>query len=192
MGVYREVDIALDSLPYNGATTTCESLWMGVPVVTLSGDRHAGRMGASILAAVGLEELVTTEVAAYVKTAVALAGDLARLEALRKGLRERMRGSMLADEAGFTRALEDCYIDIWQKKIAPPSLSAESDEQRIGDWLRQVADFRAQGRKIEAEEICKEILKVRPDHIEALAALWDLSYETRNHGVAVESPGCST
>ncbi len=186
MAVYREIDIALDSFPYNGATTTCESLWMGVPVVSLSGDRHAGRMGASILAAVGLEDLVSYNVADHVKTAVALAGDLERLEALRKGLRERLHRSALADAAGFTRALEQCYLDIWQKKIAPQPSSAELEDLRIGAWLRQVSEFRSQDRKIEAEETCKDILKVRPDHMEALSALWDLSYETRNHGVAVE------
>jgi predicted O-linked N-acetylglucosamine transferase (SPINDLY family) len=186
MAIYREIDIALDSFPYNGATTTCESLWMGVPVVTLSGDRHAGRMAASILAAVGFEDLIATDVASYVKAAAALASDVPRLEALREGMRERLRGSMLTDEEGFTRALEQCYIDIWEKKIAPQSPSAEIDESRIGDWLRQVSGFRAEGRKIEAEETCKEILKAKPDHMEALTALWDLSYETRNHGVAVE------
>jgi predicted O-linked N-acetylglucosamine transferase (SPINDLY family) len=186
LNVYREIDIALDSLPYNGATTSCESLWMGVPVVSLSGDRHAGRMGSSILAGVGLEELVTYTVPDYVRTAVALAGDLPRLEALREGLRERMRRAMLTDETGFTRALEDCYIDMWQKKIAPQSSSVELDDRRIEEWLRQIAALRAEGRKIEAEETCKEILKIRPDHMEALSALWDLSYETQNHGVAVE------
>jgi predicted O-linked N-acetylglucosamine transferase (SPINDLY family) len=186
LSVYREVDIALDSFPYNGATTTCESLWMGVPAVTLSGDRHAGRMGASILTAVGLEDLVTTSVTAYVETAAALAGDLKHLAALRDGLRERMRRSILTDEAGFTRALEQCYVDTWQKTIAPQASSAELDERKIAGWLQQVAAFRAEGRKIEAEETCKEILKIRPDHLEALGALWDLSYETQNHGVAVE------
>jgi predicted O-linked N-acetylglucosamine transferase (SPINDLY family) len=186
LSVYREVDIALDSFPYNGATTTCESLWMGVPAVTLSGDRHAGRMGSSILAAVGLDELIATNVAGYVKAAVTLAGDLAKLAALRDGLRERVRRSILTDETGFTRALEQCYIDTWQKTIAPRVSSADLDKQKIAGWLREIAESRAAGRTIEAEETCKEILKIHPDHMEALVALWDLSYETRNHGVAVE------
>lgn len=186
MEAYRSIDIALDSFPYNGATTTCEALWMGVPVVSLRGDRHAGRMGSSLLCAVGLEELVAKDVAGYVKTAVALAGDLGRLEELRNGLRERMRRSPLMDEAGFTRALEQCYIDIWQKKIKPEPLSGKDDYDVIVALLRQVSDLRASGKKIEAEEACKGLLRGRPDNMEALTALWDLSYETRNHGVAVE------
>lgn len=183
---YRSIDIALDSFPYNGATTTCEALWMGVPVVSLVGDRHAGRMGSSLLCAVGLEELVAKDVAGYVKTAAALAGDLGRLEALRSGMRERVRCSPLMDEAGFTRALEQCYIDIWQEKIEPAPLSVKSDLDASADLLRQIPDLRAAGKKIDAEEACKKVLKKRPDQMDALVALWDLSYETKNHGVAVE------
>lgn len=186
MEVYRSIDIALDSFPYNGATTTCEALWMGVPVVSLVGDRHAGRMGSSLLCAVGLEELVARDVAGYVETAVALAGDPGRIENLRHGLRERIRRSPLMDATGFTRALEQCYIDIWQKKIKPESSSGKGDDDAIAGLLRQIPDLRSAGKKIDAEEACKEVLKHRPDHMEALTALWDLSYETQNHGVAVE------
>ena len=186
MEAYGAIDIALDSFPYNGATTTCEALWMGVPVVTLRGNRHAGRMGASLLSAVGLEELVADNVADYVRSAVTLASDLDRLEGLRSGLRERMRGSPIMDEAGFTRALEQCYVGIWQEKIRSPSSASPADDAAIALLLRKIGELRAAERKIEAEEACKEILKVRPDQMEALGALWDLSYETRNHGVAVE------
>ena len=75
LDVYGGVDIGLDTCPYNGTTTTCEALWMGVPVVTLSGDRHAGRVGTSLLAQVGLGELVAPSTAAYVETALNLAAD---------------------------------------------------------------------------------------------------------------------
>jgi len=183
---YRSIDIALDSFPYNGATTTCEALWMGVPVVSLRGDRHAGRMGSSLLCAVGLEELVAEDVAGYVQTAVALAGDLRRIEALRNGLRERIRRSPLTDEAGFTRALEQCYLDIWQEKIRRTPSFEKADDDALAALLRRVSELRASGKKIEAEEACKEVLKRSPDNVEALTALWDLAYETRNHGVAVE------
>lgn len=185
MEAYRSVDIALDSFPYNGATTTCESLWMGVPVVTLKGDRHAARVGASLLPAVGLEDLVAEDVAAYVRSAASLANNLSRLEALRRDLREQMRRSAICDAEGFTHALEQTYLEVWEKRLAPKS-SPVFDERRVGELLHQMNRLRAEGRQIEAEETCKEILRSRPDHVDALKALWDLSYETRNHGVAVE------
>lgn len=185
LSVYRSLDIVLDSFPYSGATTTCEALWMGVPVVTFSGDRHAGRMASSIVGAVGLEDLIAADVAGYVRKAVALAGDLDRLEKLRSGMRERMRSSPLTDEAGFVRALEQCYEDVWLETLKPKP-SAQPSQDELGALLQRIAVLRADGKKIEAEEACKEVLKIQPDNADALSALWDLSYETRNHGVAVE------
>ena len=182
---YGSIDIALDSFPYNGATTTCEALWMGVPVVTVTGDRHAGRMGSSLLHAVGLAELVARDVDEYVEKCVALAGDLPRLAQLRSGLRERMRGSPVMDETGFTRALERCYIEIWERKMDPQP-QVKPDDDAIAGLLRQGASLRAAGKKLEAEEVYKDVLKSRPDLVEALTAIWDLSYETGNQGAAIE------
>jgi predicted O-linked N-acetylglucosamine transferase (SPINDLY family)/predicted SAM-dependent methyltransferase len=129
LATYRRVDIALDSFPYNGTTTTCEALWMGVPVVALAGDRHAGRVGASLLETVGLQELVARDIGEYVGIAQRLAADRPRLDALRAGLRERVRASPLRDEAGFVRELEDCYARLWQDTLKaaeapPPSMEA--------------------------------------------------------------------
>ena len=115
VAAYDRVDVALDTFPYNGTTTTCEALWKGAPVVALRGDRHAGRVGASLLAAAGLEDLVANDVEGYVRVAVALANDRPRLAALRAGLRERLRASPLRDEAGFVRELEDAYARIWEE-----------------------------------------------------------------------------
>ena len=114
-GIYGRVDIGLDPFPYNGTTTTYEALWMGVPVITLSGDRHAGRVGASILSRLDLAALVTESRAAYIETAVGLANDLDALAVLRKGLRDRMRTSPLCDAAAFARDVEAAYWKMWRR-----------------------------------------------------------------------------
>ncbi len=85
MGLYCQADIALDPFSDNGTTTTCETLWMGVLVVTLSGERHAGRVGTSILNRLGLSELATATLEEYVETAVGLAGRLDELAEIRLG-----------------------------------------------------------------------------------------------------------
>jgi predicted O-linked N-acetylglucosamine transferase (SPINDLY family) len=112
LALYAEVDVALDPFPYNGTTTTCEALWMGVPVVALAGDRLVGRVGFSLLAAVGHEGLVAGDAAEYVGIATALMDDRARLRDLRHGLRADVAGSPLRDEIGFARALETAYMDM--------------------------------------------------------------------------------
>jgi protein O-GlcNAc transferase len=112
--VYGEVDIALDTFPYNGTTTTCEALWMGVPVITLAGDTHAGRVGASLLHQVGLAELIGKSAEEYAALAVGLAGDAGRLESLRAGMRDRLRQSPLLDARRITAEIESAYQSMWQ------------------------------------------------------------------------------
>jgi predicted O-linked N-acetylglucosamine transferase (SPINDLY family) len=115
LGAYERIDIALDPFPYNGTTTTCEALWMGVPVITLRGDRHAGRVGASLLTTLGQEALIAETVDGYVAAAVGLAADLGRLVHLRHSLRPAMAASPLTDAAGFTRRVEAAYRDMWRR-----------------------------------------------------------------------------
>lgn len=115
LAMYGKVDIALDTWPYNGSTTTCEALWMGVPVVTLAGDSYVGRMSASLLTQVGLSELIAQTEDEYVDCAVRLAGDFARLQRLRGDLRDVMRLSPLCDGPGYTRALEASYREMWRR-----------------------------------------------------------------------------
>lgn len=110
--LYDRIDVGLDTFPYTGGTTTCDALWMGVPVVTLASDRPFGRSGASILEQVGLRELVTDSPAGYVAAAVALARDRARLASLRSALRPRMRAAPLTDAAAFARDFEDALMAI--------------------------------------------------------------------------------
>jgi protein O-GlcNAc transferase len=111
---YDAVDIGLDPFPYNGVTTTCASLWMGVPVVALRGDRHSARMCASVLTNAGLAELVADCQQDYFQVAVSLAADPKRLAQLRSGLRDRLRASVLMDEAGVTREVEAAFRGAWR------------------------------------------------------------------------------
>jgi predicted O-linked N-acetylglucosamine transferase (SPINDLY family) len=114
-----KVDIALDPFPVNGGSTTCETLWMGVPVVTLSGDRFVARAGTSLLSTLGLTGCIAETHAEYVAIAQRLAGDPARLAALRASLRDRMRRSPLMDGARFTRNLEALYRQAWRDWCRP-------------------------------------------------------------------------
>jgi predicted O-linked N-acetylglucosamine transferase (SPINDLY family) len=113
--VYRQVDVLLDVFPWSGHATACEALWMGVPVLTMYGNRHAGRMVASVLTQVGLPDLVARSPEEYIATATRLAGDRDRLVDLRSHLRERMLGSPLCDGQTFTRHLEEAYRAMWRR-----------------------------------------------------------------------------
>lgn len=111
---YRDIDIALDTYPYNGTTTTCEALWMGVPVITLVGDVHMARVGASLLTAAGLQELIADSKSQYIALAVALARNRTRRSALRSGMRARLATSALLDQSAFTRKLEGGLRRAWR------------------------------------------------------------------------------
>ena len=109
---YQRIDVALDTFPFNGGATTCDALWMGVPVVTLAGEASFARMGASILRALGHAEWVATTPDAYIRNAVELAMDRPRLRELRRTLRAQMNASPLRDEAGFARAFGELLCDM--------------------------------------------------------------------------------
>lgn len=112
------VDIALDPWPYNGTTTSCDALWMGLPLVTLTGTRSAGRSGYALLRMTGMESFAARNEQEYVRIAVELAHDLPRLDALRTSMRARIEASPLRDEPGFARDLEAAYRGMWRRWCA--------------------------------------------------------------------------
>jgi protein O-GlcNAc transferase len=118
LAAYGRVDIALDPFPFGGCTTTADTLWMGVPLVTLAGTRWSGRMSQTILESVGLAGWVAADVDAYVARATAMAQDLAGLAPLRASLRARLEASLFCDGAGLARALEAAYRRMWGQWLA--------------------------------------------------------------------------
>ena len=112
---YNDIDIALDPSPYAGGTTTVEALWMGVPVLTLKGDRYVAHMGENILHNVGLPEWIAADRADYVSKAAAFAADMSALTGLRQKLRHRLLTSPLCDAPRFARHLEDALRGMWRQ-----------------------------------------------------------------------------
>ena len=110
---YLDVDIALDTFPWPGGGTTCDALYMGVPVVSYYTERHSTRFTYSLLANIGLSDLASTSLSDYVETAVALAGNLDLLDALHRELRDRMKASPVMDQERYIREMEECYRAIW-------------------------------------------------------------------------------
>ena len=111
---YADADIALDTFPYNGTTTTCEALWMGVPVITLYGDRFVARVGASLLANTGLSNLIATSPEDYVQRAVELARQPENLADIRGRLRAHLGSTPVYDPKSFAKGLEDAYFEMFK------------------------------------------------------------------------------
>jgi predicted O-linked N-acetylglucosamine transferase (SPINDLY family) len=112
---YREIDVCLDTFPYNGHTTSLDALWMGVPTVTLAGDTVVGRAGVCQAMNVGLPELIASTPDHYVAIARTITDDLEALSGYRRTLRERMKRTALMDGPRFARNVESAYRDIWRR-----------------------------------------------------------------------------
>ncbi|EFA80704.1 glycosyltransferase [Heterostelium album PN500] len=119
--IYNQIDVALDTFPYAGTTTTCEAIWMGVPVVTLVGSSHSHNVGQSILSNIAsdlpIKNLITESQEEYIETAIKLANDRELLRLYRSSLRQTMLNSNICDNAKFTNNLEKAYKDIWNNKF---------------------------------------------------------------------------
>jgi predicted O-linked N-acetylglucosamine transferase (SPINDLY family) len=114
LALFQRIDILLDPFPYNGYTTTLDSLWMGVPVLTLAGDTNVSRAGVSLLSNVGLPEWIAEAPDDYLARAVRFANDIPTLSTLRGSLRRQMQASPLMDSAGFIRKMETAYRMMWK------------------------------------------------------------------------------
>jgi predicted O-linked N-acetylglucosamine transferase (SPINDLY family) len=114
LAVLNDIDIALDPFPFNGATTTYEALWMGVPVVTMAGNRHSARVGASLLHQVGLDRLVAMDEPSFMRITDELASDLPLLSRLRTSLRRTVEDSPLSDAKTYARHIEAVYRHLWR------------------------------------------------------------------------------
>ncbi len=112
---HADVDIILDTFPWNGHTVSCHALWMGVPVISLAGNRHSSRMGASILSNLGLNNCIANSEATFIAAATALSQDIQQLQNLRQELRPRMQASKLCNGEEFTQLLEQQYRHMWQQ-----------------------------------------------------------------------------
>jgi predicted O-linked N-acetylglucosamine transferase (SPINDLY family) len=167
---FNSIDIALDPTPYSGCTTTCDTLWMGVPVITLPGSMPASRTTASILSAVGLSDWIASTPEDYVRMAVDRAGDEALLTELLGSLREKMRSSSLMDEGGFAQNVEDAYRRAWRswcdRRLKSVASIVELGEPSSAGWNALGRDdFRA------AEEIARRALTKNPRDAESLHLL---------------------
>ena len=140
--LYSAIDIGLDPFPFNGATSTCEALWMGVPVISLLGDRHVGRVGASILTNVGLKDFIAQDIDNYVELAIKMAANTEYLKKIRQGLRERMQKSPLCDGTLFAGNIENAFLDMWSKHINDIQLNnLENKIINITGKVKSVDDF---------------------------------------------------
>lgn len=115
LDTYNSIDIALDTFPYNGTTTTCEALIMGVPVVVLNGGRHAGRVGTSLMTAAGCGTFINHSIGQYIDCAVTLAKKIRRLSDIRSSLRQQTVSSALCNQDIFIGNLERAFLEMWRR-----------------------------------------------------------------------------
>lgn len=159
--LYNRIDIALDPFPFNGMTTTCEALWMGVPVITLTHPQPFGQAATAFIKCLDLDDCIATTQEQYIELAVSLAKDSKRLQNIKTSLRSLMERSPICDQKGFIQIIEKTYRQLWQKWCQHQSPSSNL-------LLSQGVQFHRQGQLEKALEYYQKILKNQPDHSEAL------------------------
>ena len=204
--LYHRIDVGLDPGPYNGHTTSLDSFWMGVPVLTLVGHTVVGRAGWSQLCNLGLQELAAESAERFVEFAAQLAGDLPQLQALRGSLRQRMQRSPLMNANRFARDMEQAFREMWQRwcrQAEPTAFHELATSSRLtteleGSPVRSIAEllesawtkFRA-GRLHEAEQVCLEILRKAPEQTAALHFLGLIASQTGRDDLALTYLGAT-
>ena len=192
--LYNRIDIALDTFPYHGATTTCEAMWMGVPVITLAGKAHVSRVGVSLLSNVGMPDLIADSQDGYVRVASELAGDVARLGQLRSTLRQQMQQSPLMDAPRFARNVEAAYRQMWQTWCAnskqnpvriPEANTALSESENEKTFQSAVRAHQA-GQLPQAQALYRKILAQQPKHAGALHHLGMIAHQAGRIDIAVD------
>ncbi len=181
---YLDMDIALDTFPYPGGGTTCDALYMGVPVITLCGNSHGERFGKSLLENIGLSEFVTYDKQSYFDLAVALAGDKEIINNLHVGLRNMMEKSPLMDRKLYMQELEGAYREVWAKYVAELSQEdktsakealnysfdcyKDNDYERAEDWCRLALKQDYEKKYLlEATSLLSDILQSKLDYVAA-------------------------
>jgi predicted O-linked N-acetylglucosamine transferase (SPINDLY family) len=174
---YRKLDIAFDTYPYTGGLTTCEALYMGVPVITLYGNRHGSRFGYSLLQNAGLEELIAKDAVEYVEKAVAIANDAKLLDGLHHELRQILSGSSLMNTVQYISEIEEAYQNVWQKSLLHQGKLklTPKDDKDLRILLQQC--IRAKAYR-QAEAIALKLLQNREQDQEVLAILAGIYIET--------------
>ncbi len=185
--LYQHIDIGLDTLPYNGHTTSVDAFWMGVPVVvTLVGNTTVGRAGLSLAMNLGLEELVAWTAGEFVEKAAGLARNGPRLRDYRTSLRERMRKSPLMDARGYAREIEACYRQMWRTWSAGSRGSRLMESSPISQVLRVAIARHQAGDLAQAQRLYRQVLEQNPVQPDALHLLGTLMGQSGHPESAVE------
>jgi predicted O-linked N-acetylglucosamine transferase (SPINDLY family) len=193
LDLYNQVDIALDTFPYHGTTTTCEAMWMGVPVITQAGQTHVSRVGVSLLSSVGLEALIAASSEEYIQKAVDLANNKEQLQELRANLRHRMQVAPLTNASLITRSLEEAYRAMWRRfceQSLVEMVKLEGSEQTIYDQIQQQIELGIkyhQSGQLPAAEVCyQQILQWQPNHADAWHLLGVIASQQGQYQTAIE------